>query len=55
MADFISGMNSMTMQSKLEDHCMKFLKAYTIQSGSIALASKALQHNLIKVGMTLNI
>ena len=55
MADFISGMNSMTMQSKLEDHCMKFLKACTKQSGSIALAGKALQQELIKVGMTLNI
>ena len=55
MADFISGMNSMTMQSKIEDHCMKFLKACTEQRGSIKLASKALQQDLLKVGMTLNI
>ena len=52
MSDFISGMNSMTIQSKLEEHCMKFLKACIKQSGSIALAGKALQQDLIKVGMS---
>ena len=32
----------MAIQSKLEEHCMKFLKACIKQSGSIALAGKAL-------------